>query len=231
MKWDTGATIGLGLILVQAGCLVAIAQLYQYERLDRAWAMALSGLVVAVGWPVTAYAYRRGLREGGPAAMERALPSGERAEPTVRPPAEKAAEKKPAAKPPQRAPARSEALTLLAAMQREARFVDFVQEPIEGYSDAQVGAAVREVHRQCAALLSRAFSLQQVVPEEEGSDVEVPQDFDAARFRLTGNVVGQPPYHGRLVHPGWEASKCELPTWSGTADSARIVAPAEVEVK
>ena len=128
-------------------------------------------------------------------------------------------------------PARSEALTLLAALQREARLVDFLQEPIDAYSDAQVGAAVREVHRQCAALLERLFGLKSVLPDEEGKDVEVPRDFDAARFRLTGNVVGQPPHRGKLVHAGWEAAKCELPAWTGGSNAARVVAPAEVEIR
>ena len=61
--------------------------------------------------------------------------------------------------------------------------------------------------------------------------MEVPAGFDAGRWRLTGNVTGEPPFRGRLVHPGWEATTCELPTWSGSAAAARIVAPAEVELK
>ena len=57
-------------------------------------------------------------------------------------------------KPPASKPAvRSEAITLLAALQREARFVDFIQEPLTGYSDAQIGAAARDVHRDCGAVL------------------------------------------------------------------------------
>lgn len=127
-------------------------------------------------------------------------------------------------------PARSEALTLLAALQREARLVDFIQEPIDDYSDAQVGAAVREVHRHCAALFERLFALAPVLPDEEGNDVEVPSDYDAARFRLTGNVGGEPPHRGKLVHPGWEAAKCDLPTWTGGSESSRVVAPAEIEL-
>src|SRR5436190_8646559 len=55
-------------------------------------------------------------------------------------------------------PARSEALTLLAALQREARFVDFIQEPLDDYADDQVGAAVRDVHRQCRQVLERLFA-------------------------------------------------------------------------
>jgi hypothetical protein len=124
----------------------------------------------------------------------------------------------------------SEAITLLAALQREARFVDFIQESLDGYSDAQIGAAARDVHRDCKAVLARMFALRPVTTEEEGKEVEVPAGFDPGRWRLTGNVTGEPPFHGRLVHPGWEATICELPTWSGGAAAARIVAPAEVEL-
>ncbi|MBN2581106.1 MAG: DUF2760 domain-containing protein [Pirellulales bacterium] len=141
----------------------------------------------------------------------------------------------PAADAPKPAPApktaaRSEALTLLAVLQREARLLDFVMEPLGGYSDAQVGAVARNVHRDSAAVLTRLFAPRPAVHQDEGSPVEVPAGFDAGRFRLTGNVAGEPPYHGRLVHPGWEASKCELPTWSGSKGSIHVIAPAEVEL-
>ena len=66
--------------------------------------------------------------------------------------------------------------------------------------------------------------------EEENAEVEVPAGFDPGRWRLTGNVTGEPPFRGRLVHPGWEATACELPSWSGSSSAARIVAPAEVEL-
>ena len=42
---------------------------------------------------------------------------------------------------------RSEAVTLLATLQREARFIDFVMEPLASYSDAQIVAVARDVHR------------------------------------------------------------------------------------
>jgi hypothetical protein len=127
-------------------------------------------------------------------------------------------------------PARSEAITLLATLQREARFVDFIKEPLEGYSDAQIGAAVRDVHRDCAKVLDRLFAIQSMVNQEEGSPFEVPAGFDAGRYRLTGNVVGDPPFHGRLAHHGWEAAEVQLPAWSGTQVSVRVVAPVEVEL-
>ncbi len=160
-------------------------------------------------------------------ALDRSrLPPTEGEKPSV------AAEPKPvpAKKPEPTAPARSEALTLLAALQREARFVDFVKEPLASYSDAQIAAAAREVHRDCGAVLERFFALVPAVAQPEGSMLEVPAGYDAGRYRLTGNVTGQPPYRGKLVHPGWEATRCELPSWSGKEESARVVAPVEVEI-
>ena len=146
-----------------------------------------------------------------------------RAEPTRRP------KPKPPATPPK--PARSEALSLLAALQREARFVDFVQEPLGNYSDAQIGAAARDVHRDCGKVLTRLFALEPVLTEQEGAEVEVPAGFDSGQYRLIGNVSGEPPFRGRMVHHGWKATICELPAWSGSKNAARIVAPVEVELK
>lgn len=132
----------------------------------------------------------------------------------------------PAAKP----PARSEALTLLAALQREARFVDLVQEPLDAYADAQIGAAARDVLRDCRSVLNRLFAIEPLLNQEEGSPVDVPPGYDAGRFRLTGNVAGQPPFQGQLVHHGWQAAHCQLPVWSGSQESTRVIAAAEVEV-
>lgn len=148
------------------------------------------------------------------------------APPTVSKPAVPPAQ--PAAKAP--SPARSEALTLLAALQREARLVDLIQEPLDQYTDAQIGAAARNVLRDAARTLERFFGLVPVVQAPEGRFIEVPAGFDPNRYRLVGHVAGQPPYRGQLVHPGWEASRCELPTWSGSPSAARVIAPAEVEI-
>ena len=120
---------------------------------------------------------------------------------------------------------RSEALTLLAALQREARFVDFIKEPLDGFSDVQVGAVARDVHRDCQSVLERMFALQVVASGEEGTEIDVPADFDPGRYHLVGNVAGEPPFRGRVTHHGWEATRCTLPGWSGKESSARIVAP------
>ena len=133
-------------------------------------------------------------------------------------------------KPAKKAVVRSDAITLLAALQREARFVDMVKEPLGNYSDAQVGAAARDVLRDCGQVLDRLFGLAPLVQQEEGSQVQVPQGYDAGRYRLTGNVSGDPPFLGKLVHHGWIATRCEVPSWSGSERAQRIVAPEEVEI-
>jgi len=136
----------------------------------------------------------------------------------------------PAAEQRARRPSRSEAVALLATLQREARFVDFVQESLDGYSDAQIGAAARDVQRDCGTALERMFGIRPLLDQQEGARVDVPAGFDANRFRLTGNVTGEPPYEGNLAHHGWEATRCELPTWSGGDDAVMVLAPAEVEL-
>jgi hypothetical protein len=148
------------------------------------------------------------------------------------PPAEKPPPKpaEPAKAPAPVRPVRSDALTLLAAIQREARFIDFIKEPLDGFSDAQVGAVARDVHRDVGKVLERWFAITPLSEQEEGAAVELPAGFDAGRYRLTGQVAGEPPYRGRLVHHGWQATRCETPTWQGAEDAARVIAPIEVEV-
>jgi hypothetical protein len=136
----------------------------------------------------------------------------------------------PAAERPAPRPSRSDAVTLLATLQREARFVDFVQESLDGYSDAQIGAAARDVHRDCGKALERMFEIRPLLDQQEGTPVQVPVGFDANRYRLTGNVTGEPPYEGSLAHHGWQAARCELPTWSGSDEAVMVLAPAEIEL-
>ncbi len=124
----------------------------------------------------------------------------------------------------------SDAITLLAALQREARLIDLIQEPLDNYEDAQVGAAARDVLRDSAVVLERMLALRPVIDRSEGDEVETPDSANAGRFRFVGNVQGEPPYRGRLVHHGWEASILELPRWSGCSEDVSVVAPAELEL-
>jgi hypothetical protein len=127
-------------------------------------------------------------------------------------------------------PTRSEALTLLSVLQREARMVDFFKESIAAYTDAQIGAAVRSIHKDCAAVLERMFALQPMRSESEGASIDVAAGFDPAQFRLVGNIPEQPPFRGKIAHAGWIATKCEVPEWTGREESSMVVAPVEVEL-
>ena len=126
---------------------------------------------------------------------------------------------------------RSDALTLLATLQREARLIDFLMEDLSGYDDVHIGAAARDVHRACAAALERMFALRPLRYQEEGAHVEILAGYDPTQVMLTGNVTGRLPLRGTLVHHGWQAMQCELPAWSGQEESAHVIAPAEVEVQ
>lgn len=121
------------------------------------------------------------------------------------------------------------ALQLLGLLQQEARFVDFLQEDLKGFSDAEVGAAARVVHEGGRKTLQQYFRLQPIRGEEEESRITLPAGFDAAEVRVTGNVVGQPPFTGTLVHRGWRVTEVTLPKLAEGHD-ARIIAPAEVEL-
>jgi len=121
------------------------------------------------------------------------------------------------------------ALQLLAIMQREGRLLDFLQEDVTGFADAEVGAAARVVHTGCKRALGEYFALEPVRRENEGAPVVLERGFDPARTRVTGNVVGEPPYRGRLAHHGWQVADIRLPTLAGGHDP-RVVAPAEVEL-
>ena len=121
------------------------------------------------------------------------------------------------------------ALQLLGLLQHEARFVDFIQEDVAAYADAEVGAAARLVHEGCRKVLRDNFTLQPIREENEGSRISLPAGFDAALVRVTGNVVGQPPFNGSLMHRGWQVVDVRLPKLTGS-HQVRIVASAEVEL-
>ena len=128
-------------------------------------------------------------------------------------------------------PARSEALTLLSVLQREGRLVDFLKEPIGGYTDAQIGAAVRGVHEDCGKVLDRLFAIEPLRKESEGTAITLEGGFDPAEVRLVGSIPEQGPFKGTLQHAGWRATKAELPAWNGRDESRMVIAPCELEIK
>ena len=127
-------------------------------------------------------------------------------------------------------PGRSDAITLLATLQREARLIDIVKEPLADYSDEQIGAAARDVLRESAKVLERLFDIQPLSEAEEGSSLEAPENHDPQQYHLIGNVTGEGPISGQMTHHGWTAKKCEVPQWNGKPDSKNIIAPIEIQV-
>jgi hypothetical protein len=121
------------------------------------------------------------------------------------------------------------ALSLLAILQREGRLVDFLQEDVAGFADAEIGAAARVVHAGCRKALGQYIVLEPAMAAAEGARVTVPAGFDAQRIQLTGNVTGQPPFKGSLKHHGWVAKEVRLPAVAEALDP-RVIAPAEVEL-
>ncbi|MFC5427404.1 DUF2760 domain-containing protein [Paraburkholderia denitrificans] len=168
----------------------------------------------------------RRLREGAPLPESAAAP--------VAAPVAAPAAVQPAPAPVQPAPAieaasPDSALQLLGLLQRNARFVDFVEENIAGYSDADIGAAARLVHEGCRTTLREHFTIEPVRNEAEGSRITLAEGFDAGAVRLTGNVVGKAPFNGSIAHRGWRVADVRLPKLVKTHD-VTVIAPAEVEL-
>jgi hypothetical protein len=124
---------------------------------------------------------------------------------------------------------RDGALALLALLQREGRFVDFVRDSVDGASDADIGAAAREVHRGCRKVLDQHLSFEPVMPGAEEEKVSVPKGFDPAEVRLIGEAKGEPPFRGTLRHHGWRVVDAKLPQLAEGVDRT-VIAPAEVEL-
>ena len=124
---------------------------------------------------------------------------------------------------------RDGALALLALLQREGRLIDFAGESLDAFSDADIGAAARDVHRGCKKVLDQCFTFEAVMPGQEDARVSVPKGFDPAEVRLIGEAKGEPPFGGTLRHHGWRATRAQLPALTDGLDRA-VVAPAEVEV-
>ncbi len=120
-------------------------------------------------------------------------------------------------------------LRMLAVLQREGRLLDFLMEDIAAYPDAQVGFAVREMHKQCQDALTKALELEPVLPQAQDETVEVPAGFDPSAVRLTGNVTGTPPFKGVLKHSGWRVKQLRVAAPPEGVDEF-VLMPAEVEI-
>jgi Domain of unknown function (DUF2760) len=177
-----------------------------------------------------AWAVRDGMPELPPerasAARASDPPSDPPSDPDPEP--ESAPEPEPAYQPQAADPTRS-ALILLALLQREGRLVDFLEQDISSFDDADVGVAARVVHEGCREALRSHASIEPVRDEDEEAKVSVSEGIDDGSVKLTGNVTGKPPFDGILRHRGWRMRDLRLPELPPERD-ASVVAPAEVEL-
>jgi hypothetical protein len=120
------------------------------------------------------------------------------------------------------------ALLLLARLQSEGRLVDFLEDDVRPYSDAEVGAAARVVHEGCRRALREVLPVSPLRSEAEGATMVLADDFDKDVYKLTGNVTGAAPFRGVLRHRGWRVDEVKLGTRTG--GDPLVVAPAEVEL-
>ena len=65
--------------------------------------------------------------------------------------------------------------------------------------------------------------------EAEQSQITVAAGFDADEIRLTGNLLGEAPYQGILIHKGWKVQQIDLPKINDDYN-ASVIASAEVEL-
>ncbi|WP_341665379.1 DUF2760 domain-containing protein [Vibrio sp.] len=121
------------------------------------------------------------------------------------------------------------AMQLLSIMQQEARLIDFLKEDLTSFSDEDVGAAARVIHTGGQKVLSDYVTLEPIRSEDEETRITIEEGFNSQQVRLTGNVTGNAPFNGTLIHKGWKASSMNLPKLAENYD-ASIIAPAEVEL-
>ena len=76
-------------------------------------------------------------------------------------------------------------LQMLVILQRQGRLVDFLQEDLSQYEDAQVGAAVRNIHMDCKKALKDHVNLEPIFKDEEGQEVTVKEGFDNQAIQLS----------------------------------------------
>lgn len=117
----------------------------------------------------------------------------------------------------------------IALFQKKGRLIDFLQEDITIYDDSQIGSAVRNIHKGCQEVLKEHFVLEPVIDEQDEARVTISEGFDPSAIRLTGNVVGSPPFNGILRHCGWKIVSVNMPGISKDQDLS-VIEPAEVEI-
>ncbi len=120
-------------------------------------------------------------------------------------------------------------IRMLSLLQQSGRLIDFLKEDIQGFTDGQIGAVARKIHSDCNAILEEIVTVRPIRQENEGTTVTIDKGFDPSEIKITGNVKGEAPYTGKLVHKGWKVHKHSLPKQTGSVTPG-IIYPAEIEI-
>ncbi len=237
MQEKRGFTItSLIVVLLVNGAMVATFYFLTPEpySIRSGLILGIAGLLTMLLWLVIIWVGGRAIDSASAQALA--------AMPTAPPPIAKPVENMPSAPEPKPAPEptpepviaqppdETPAIQVLAILQRRGRLIDFLQEDLTAYEDAQIGAAVRTIHEGCNEALSETVKLEPVFHEAEGSNVTIEAGFDSHAIRLVGSVNDEPPFSGVLRHKGWRAVSINLPERTGERDDEMIIAAAEVEV-
>lgn len=121
------------------------------------------------------------------------------------------------------------ALQMLALLQKEGRLIDFINEDVTPFSDEQVAAAARVVHQGVKKALAEHVTFTPISPVAEGEAIALQADYKRSEYQLVGNVTGQAPFNGTVIHKGWKVSEMTLPAVVEGTD-LNVVAAAEVEL-
>ncbi len=120
------------------------------------------------------------------------------------------------------------AVQILSILQRDARLIDFLMEDVSGYSDEQVGAAVRDVQEQSRQSLERYMRIEPVIDGVEGTFTKT-GSLEPAAVKFIGNVPATgKAAGGTLRHKGWRAEGVNLPTLGAPV---KVLAAAEIEIE
>jgi hypothetical protein len=128
----------------------------------------------------------------------------------------------------------NEIAVLLKSLQEKGRFIDFVMDDVTKYNDAQVGAAARVVHQGCKSVIKEFLTIDSIEKNQEQTKITLEAGFNASDYKLTGNIKGDAPFNGKLVHKGWKVNEVKLPKLlnnkSIKVGESFVITPAEVEI-
>ena len=128
--------------------------------------------------------------------------------------------------------AEAEVVAFLARMQEKGRLIDFLMDDISAADDEAIGAAARIVHQGCKEVVAEHLDVEPVESaKSEGEKITLEEGYDASAYRLTGDLKGDAPFNGTLVHKGWKVTSAKLPkVIASDSGDLPVLAPAQVQI-